>query len=281
MISLEYKIKRFIERTQLLLSSQKYFEMTDAQIAFDRLLSVMDELREKCPWDKKQTIQTLRTLTIEEMYELTDAILEEDWDNIKKELGDVLLHIVFYARIAKEENKFTVAEMINQLCEKLIVRHPHIYGDVKVNDEHDVKKNWEQIKLKEGSKSVLGGVPKGLPAMVKAHRIQEKAKQVGFEWDTREQVWDKIEEEIAELKEAVASNNIDEMENEMGDVLFSFINYARFLNLDSETALERTNRKFINRFSKMETAANKAGKNLAEMTLTEMDAMWNEIKKLE
>ena len=255
--------------------------MTDAQIAFERLLTVMDELREKCPWDKKQTIQTLRTLTIEEMYELTDAILNDDWDNIKKELGDVLLHIVFYARIAKEENKFTVAEMINQLCEKLIVRHPHIYGDVKVNDEHDVKKNWEQIKLKEGSKSVLGGVPKGLPAMVKAHRIQEKAKQVGFEWDTREQVWDKIEEEIAELKEAVASNNIDEMENEMGDVLFSFINYARFLNLDSETALERTNRKFINRFSKMETAANKAGKNLAEMTLTEMDAMWNEIKKLE
>jgi XTP/dITP diphosphohydrolase len=215
------------------------------------------------------------------MYELTDAILDNDWLNIKKELGDVLLHIVFYARIAKEENKFTVAEMINQLCEKLIVRHPHIYADVKVNDEHDVKKNWEQIKLKEGSKSVLGGVPKGLPAMVKAHRIQEKAKQVGFEWDTREQVWDKIEEEIAELKEAVASNNMDEMENEMGDVLFSFINYARFLNLDSETALERTNRKFINRFSKMETAANKAGKNLAEMTLTEMDAMWNEIKKLE
>ncbi|MEN9522528.1 MAG: nucleoside triphosphate pyrophosphohydrolase [Bacteroidota bacterium] len=255
--------------------------MTDSQIAFDRLLKIMDELREQCPWDKKQTIQTLRTLTIEEMYELTDAILNDDWDNIKKELGDVLLHIVFYARIAKEENKFTVAEMINQLCEKLIVRHPHIYADVKVNDEHDVKKNWEQIKLKEGSKSVLGGVPKGLPAMVKAHRIQEKAKQVGFEWDTREQVWDKIEEEIAELKEAVASNNMDEMENEMGDVLFSFINYARFLNLDSETALERTNRKFINRFSKMETAANKAGKNLAEMTLTEMDAMWNEIKKLE
>jgi XTP/dITP diphosphohydrolase len=255
--------------------------MTDAQIAFDRLLNVMDELREKCPWDKKQTIQTLRTLTIEEMYELTDAVLNDDWDNIKKELGDVLLHLVFYARIAKEENKFTVAEMINQLCEKLIVRHPHIYGDVKVNDENDVKKNWEQIKLKEGSKSVLGGVPKGLPAMVKAHRIQEKAKQVGFEWDTREQVWDKIEEEIAELKEAVANNNIDEMENEMGDVLFSFINYARFLNLDSETALERTNRKFINRFSKMETAANKAGKNLAEMTLTEMDAMWNEIKKME
>ncbi|MEY2829528.1 MAG: nucleoside triphosphate pyrophosphohydrolase [Bacteroidota bacterium] len=255
--------------------------MTDAQIAFDRLLNVMDELREKCPWDKKQTIQTLRTLTIEEMYELTDAVLNDDWDNIKKELGDVLLHLVFYARIAKEENKFTVAEMINQLCEKLIVRHPHIYGDVKVNDENDVKKNWEQIKLKEGSKSVLGGVPKGLPAMVKAHRIQEKAKQVGFEWDTREQVWDKIEEEIAELKEAVANNNMDEMENEMGDVLFSFINYARFLNLDSETALERTNRKFMNRFSKMETAANKAGKNLAEMTLTEMDAMWNEIKKLE
>jgi MazG family protein len=255
--------------------------MTDAQIAFDRLLNVMDELREKCPWDKKQTIQTLRTLTIEEMYELTDAVLNDDWDNIKKELGDVLLHLVFYARIAKEENKFTVAEMINELCEKLIVRHPHIYGDVKVNDENDVKKNWEQIKLKEGSKSVLGGVPKGLPAMVKAHRIQEKAKQVGFEWDTREQVWDKIEEEIAELKEAVANNDIDEMENEMGDVLFSFINYARFLNLDSETALERTNRKFMNRFSKMETAANKAGKNLAEMTLTEMDAMWNEIKKLE
>jgi XTP/dITP diphosphohydrolase len=255
--------------------------MTDSQIAFDRLLKIMDELREKCPWDQKQTIQSLRTLTIEEMYELTDAVLNNDWENIKKELGDVLLHLVFYSRIAKEENKFTVAEMINQLCEKLIVRHPHIYADVKVENESDVKKNWEQIKLKEGNKSVLGGVPKGLPAIVKAHRIQEKSKQVGFEWDTREQVWDKIEEEIAELKEAVNNNNLDEMENEMGDVLFSFINYARFIGVDSETALERTNRKFINRFTKMETAATLAGKNLANMSLTEMDAMWNEVKKEE
>jgi XTP/dITP diphosphohydrolase len=255
--------------------------MTDSQIAFDRLLKIMDELREKCPWDQKQTIQSLRTLTIEEMYELTDAVLNNDWENIKKELGDVLLHLVFYSRIAKEENKFTVAEMINQLCEKLIVRHPHIYADVKVENESDVKKNWEQIKLKEGNKSVLGGVPKGLPAIVKAHRIQEKSKQVGFEWDTREQVWDKIEEEIAELKEAVNNNNLDEMENEMGDVLFSFINYARFIGVDSETALERTNRKFITRFTKMETAATLAGKNLANMSLTEMDAMWNEVKKEE
>jgi XTP/dITP diphosphohydrolase len=253
--------------------------MTEPQIAFDRLLKVMDELREKCPWDKKQTIHSLRTLTIEELYELGDAIMDEDWQNIKKELGDVLLHIVFYAKIGSEQNQFNMADVINELCEKLIVRHPHIYGDVKVNDEEDVKKNWEQIKLKEGSKSVLAGVPKGLPAVVKAHRIQEKSKQVGFEWDNREQVWDKIEEEIAELKEAVANDDLKEMENEMGDVLFSFINYARFLGVDAETALESTNRKFIYRFTQMEKAAKAMNKNLAEMTLQEMDAMWNEIKK--
>ncbi len=253
--------------------------MTESQIAFDRLLQIMDELREKCPWDKKQTIHSLRTLTIEELYELGDAIMDEDWQNIKKELGDVLLHIVFYAKIGCEKNKFNISDVINELCEKLIVRHPHIYADVKVNDEEDVKKNWEQIKLKEGSKSVLAGVPKGLPAVVKAHRIQEKAKQVGFEWDTREQVWDKIEEEIAELKEAVANNNLTEMENEMGDIIFSFINYARFIGVDAETALESTNRKFIHRFTQMENAAKTMNKNLAEMTLQEMDAMWNEIKK--
>ncbi len=253
--------------------------MTEAQIAFDRLLKIMDELREKCPWDKKQTIHSLRTLTIEELYELGDAIMDEDWQNIKKELGDVLLHIVFYAKIGSEKNEFNITNVINELCEKLIVRHPHIYGDVKVTDEEDVKKNWEQIKLKEGSKSVLAGVPKGLPAVVKAHRIQEKAKQVGFEWDTREQVWDKIEEEISELKEAVANNNLAEMENEMGDVIFSFINYARFIGVDAETALESTNRKFIHRFMQMENVAKTMHKNLAEMTLQEMDAMWNEIKK--
>ncbi len=253
--------------------------MTESQIAFHRLLQIMDELREKCPWDKKQTIHSLRTLTIEELYELGDAIMDEDWQNIKKELGDVLLHIVFYAKIGSEKNEFNITNVINELCEKLIVRHPHIYGDVKVTDEEDVKKNWEQIKLKEGSKSVLAGVPKGLPAVVKAHRIQEKAKQVGFEWDTREQVWDKIEEEISELKEAVANNNLAEMENEMGDVIFSFINYARFIGVDAETALESTNRKFIHRFMQMENVAKTMHKNLAEMTLQEMDAMWNEIKK--
>jgi XTP/dITP diphosphohydrolase len=246
---------------------------------FSRLVQIMDDLREKCPWDKKQTIQTLRQLTIEETYELTDAITDQDWKGIKEELGDILLHIVFYARIGAEENKFTLEEVINGVCEKLIYRHPHIYGDVKVNDEEDVKRNWEKLKLKEGKKSVLSGVPKSLPSTVKAMRLQEKAKQVGFEWDTKEQVWDKVEEEQQELKEAIASGNRDHMEDELGDVFFSLINYARFLNLDAENALERTNKKFISMFNKMEEEASNSGKPLQDMSLEEMDAIWNKVKK--
>lgn len=246
---------------------------------FLRLVQIMDELREKCPWDKKQTIETLRQLTIEETYELTDAITDKDWKGIKEELGDILLHIVFYAKIGAEENKFTLEEVINGVCEKLIYRHPHIYGDVKVNDEEDVKRNWEKLKLKEGKKSVLSGVPKSLPSTVKAMRLQEKAKQVGFEWDTKEQVWDKVEEEQQELKEAIASGNRDHMEDELGDVFFSLINYARFLGLDAENALERTNKKFISRFNKMEEEAVSSGKPLQDMTLEEMDAIWNKVKK--
>jgi MazG family protein len=247
---------------------------------FLRLVEIMNDLREKCPWDKKQTIETLRQLTIEETYELTDAITDKDWKGIKEELGDILLHIVFYAKIGAEQNKFTLEEVINGVCEKLIYRHPHIYGDVKVNDEEDVKRNWEKLKLKEGKKTVLSGVPKTLPATVKAMRLQEKAKQVGFEWDTKEQVWDKVEEEQQELKEAIASGNRDHMEDELGDVFFSLINYARFLNLDAENALERTNKKFISRFNKMEEEASSSGKPLQDMTLEEMDAIWDKVKKL-
>ncbi len=239
----------------------------------------MDELREKCPWDKKQTIQTLRHLTIEETYELADAITDEDWTGIKEELGDLMLHILFYSKIGTEQNKFTLDEVLNGICEKLIVRHPHIYGDVKVADEEDVKKNWEKIKLKEGKKSVLGGVPPSLPAVVKATRIQEKAKQVGFEWENKEDVWKKVEEEINELQQAIAENDQTHIEEEFGDVLFSLINYARFLQVDAEGVLERTNKKFIQRFQKMEAIANSHGKNLTEMKLDEMDAIWNEVKK--
>ena len=247
--------------------------------AFDRLVNIMNELREKCPWDKKQTIQTLRQLTIEETYELTDAITDNDWKGIKEELGDILLHIVFYAKIATEQQQFTLDEVINGVCEKLIFRHPHIYGDVIVNDEEDVKRNWEKLKLKEGKKSILAGVPKALPATIKAMRLQEKAKQVGFEWETKEQVWDKVEEEKAELFEAIASGNREHMEDELGDVFFSLINFARFLQLDAENALERTNKKFISRFNKMEAEATGTGKALQDMTLEEMDAIWNKIKK--
>ncbi len=239
----------------------------------------MDELREKCPWDKKQTIQTLRHLTIEETYELADAITDEDWTGIKEELGDLMLHILFYSKIGTEQNKFTLDEVLNGICEKLIVRHPHIYGDVKVADEEDVKKNWEKIRLKEGKKSVLGGVPPSLPAVVKATRIQEKAKQVGFEWENKEDVWKKVEEEINELQQAIAENDQTHIEEEFGDVLFSLINYARFLQVDAEGVLERTNKKFIQRFQKMEAIANSHGKNLTEMNLDEMDAIWNEVKK--
>jgi MazG family protein len=249
------------------------------ETSFLQLVKIMDELREKCPWDRKQTIQTLRSMTIEETYELADSILDDDWNGIKEECGDLLLHILFYAKIGNEQNKFTLQEVIQGISEKLIKRHPHIYGDVKVNDEEDVKKNWEQIKLSEGKKSVLSGVPKTLPAVVKATRIQEKAKQVGFEWENKEDVWKKVEEETNELHEAVSSGNTDEMENELGDLMFSLINYARFLQIDAETALERTNKKFIDRFTKMESMAAAKGKQLAEMSLEEMDALWNEIKK--
>ena len=244
-----------------------------------RLVEIMDELREKCPWDKKQNIHTLRQQTIEETYELADAITEENWVAIKEELGDLLLHIVFYSKIGNEQNRFTLQEVIDTICEKLIKRHPHIYGDVVVNNEEDVKKNWEQIKLKEGKKSVLSGVPNSLPAMVKAMRIQEKVKQVGFEWATKEDVWEKVEEEQQELLEAVQSGNQKDIEEEAGDLFFSIINYVRFLNVDAENCLELTNKKFISRFRRMEQIVQERGKDLVEMTLPEMDAVWNEIKK--
>ena len=247
--------------------------------AFNRLVHIMDELREKCPWDKKQTIQTLRQLTIEETYELADAITDNDWKGIKEELGDILLHIVFYAKIGAEQNQFTLEEAINGVCDKLITRHPHIYADVKVNNDDDVKKNWEKLKLKEGKTSVLSGVPKSLPSMIKAMRLQEKAKQVGFEWDTKEQVWEKVEEEKKELFEAIESGDINKIEDELGDVFFSLVNFARFLQVDADNALERTNKKFINRFTRMEAEALKDGKYLHEMSLDEMDSIWNRIKR--
>ncbi len=251
--------------------------------AFERLIKIMDDLREKCPWDKKQTIESLRQLTIEETYELTDAITDKDWKGIKEELGDLLLHIVFYAKIGTEQNQFTLDEVINGVCEKLIFRHPHIYASagsalVEVQDEEDVKRNWEKLKMKEGKTSVLSGVPKSLPATVKAMRLQEKAKQVGFEWENKDQVWEKVEEEKQELLEAIASGDMVHAEEELGDVFFSLINFARFLQIDAENALERTNKKFIDRFSKMETAAQGSGKALQEMSLEEMDAIWNKIK---
>lgn len=247
--------------------------------SFLRLVKIMDELREQCPWDKKQTIHTLRQLTIEETYELTDAISEENWKHIKEELGDLMLHLVFYAKIGTEQQQFTLPEVLNGICEKLIARHPHIYSDVKVDDEEDVKRNWEKLKMKEGKTSVLSGVPKGLPSMVKAIRIQEKAKQVGFEWDNKEQVFDKIEEEIAELKEVVNSGEQDKIEEELGDVFFSLVNYARFLQIDADHALERTNQKFMKRFVQMEQEALSEGKQLTHMTLEEMDSIWNRIKQ--
>ena len=246
--------------------------------AFLRLVQIMDELREKCPWDKKQTIETLRQLTIEETYELTDAITDKDWKGIKEELGDILLHIVFYAKIGAEQNQFTLDEVINGVCEKLIHRHPHIYGDVIVNDDDDVKRNWEKLKMREGKKSILSGVPKALPATVKAMRLQEKAKQVGFEWENKDQVWAKVQEEQEELFAAINAGNVNDMEDELGDVFFSLVNFARFLQLDAENALERTNKKFIDRFTKMEAAALTSGKALTEMTLEEMDAIWNTVK---
>jgi len=249
--------------------------------AFNRLLEIMDDLREKCPWDRKQTIQTLRQQTIEELYELADAITDQDWKSIREELGDLLLHIVFYAKIGKEQQQFTIDDVINGICEKLIYRHPHIYGDVKVENEEEVKQNWEKLKLKEGKTSVLSGVPVSLPALVKAMRLQSKAKQVGFEWDNIDQVWDKVKEEMEELHEVVQQGNADEIEDEFGDVLFSLVNYSRFLKVDAENALERTNKKFIRRFQQMEQMATAQGKTLDEMSLTEMDGLWNEVKKSE
>lgn len=238
----------------------------------------MDDLREKCPWDRKQTIQTLRQLSIEELYELADAITDEDWDGIREELGDLFLHLVFYAKIGAEQGRFTLPEVLEGISDKLVARHPHIYGDVKVRDEEDVKRNWEKLKLKEGKKSVLSGVPGSLPALVKAMRLQEKAKQVGFEWDTTEQVRKKVEEETRELAEAVAGGDPSRIEEEWGDLLFSMVNYARFLNVDAENALEKTNRKFIHRFTRMEAMAAGQGKILAELTLAEMDELWNKVK---
>lgn len=254
--------------------------------AFMRLVSIMDDLREKCPWDRKQTIQSLRQLTIEEMYELADSITDEDWKGIKEELGDLLMHIVFYARIGKEQNRFSLEDVIQGINEKLVARHPHIYSDpanagqvVRVNDEEDVSRNWEKLKLKEGKKSVLSGVPQSLPSVIKAMRLQEKAKQIGFEWNHKEQVWEKVEEETRELQEAVAANNQLMVEEELGDLLFSLINYARFLQVDADHALERTNKKFVNRFTKMEELAMNSGKKLDEMSLEEMDSIWDSIKR--
>ncbi len=284
--------------------------MNEKLIAFDRLLAIMDELREKCPWDKKQTIESIRHLTIEETYELSDAILENDFDKIKKELGDLLLHIVFYSRIASETNAFTIADVCNSLCEKLIHRHPHIYGDVKVKDEHEVKSNWEKLKLLEGKeknlpagqagKSALGGVPNSLPAIIKAYRIQEKARGVGFDWEKPEQVWEKVEEELNELKEVAPTlkEEIQDVlklplgrpertpsegakaEEEFGDLLFALINYARFIEVNPEDALEKTNRKFIKRFQYLEKESAKDGKQLSNMSLAEMDVYWNRAKEL-
>lgn len=255
----------------------------DARLkAFERLLNIMDELRAKCPWDKKQTMETLRHLTIEEVYELADAILLADTNEIKKELGDILLHIVFYSKIASEKNAFDIAEVINAQCDKLIHRHPHIYGDVKVRDEEEVKRNWEQLKLKEkGTQSVLQGVPASLPALIKAMRIQEKAKATGFDWENKQQVWEKVEEEIEEFKKEALEGmtNKEKIVNEFGDLFFSLVNFARFIDVNPEEALERTNLKFIKRFQYLEKSAREAGKKLSEMTLEEMDVYWNEAKK--
>ncbi|MEQ8552651.1 MAG: nucleoside triphosphate pyrophosphohydrolase [Cyclobacteriaceae bacterium] len=254
--------------------------------AFDRLLTIMDELRENCPWDKKQTMETLRHLTIEETYELGDAILENDLEEVKKELGDLMLHMAFYARIGSEKNAFDMADVLNEVCDKLIRRHPHIYADTVADDAQTVSENWEKIKLKEkGNKSVLGGVPGSLPAMVKAMRIQEKARGAGFDWDKKEQVWEKVEEEMNEFKEEfniVGEVNIDKekAQNEFGDLLFSLINYSRFIEINPEEALERTNKKFIKRFNYLEAQSKEDGKILSEMTLPEMDKYWNTAKKL-
>lgn len=253
--------------------------------AFDRLLCMMDDLREKCPWDKKQTMDTLRHLTIEETYELSEAVLQGDLNEVKKEVGDLFLHLVFYAKIGSEQGAFDVTDSLNSLCEKLISRHPHIYGDVVADTEEQVKANWETLKLKEGNKSVLGGVPNSLPALVKAMRIQEKARGAGFDWEEKEQVWEKVEEELVEFKETFVGKDLteadrNEAEGELGDLMFSLVNFARFIDLNPETAVERTNRKFIKRFQHLEKRAAEIGKALSEMTLAEMDVYWEEAKKL-
>jgi len=252
--------------------------------AFERLLNIMDELREKCPWDQKQTMQTLRHLTIEEVYELSDAILDGDLNEVKKELGDLMLHIAFYAKIGSETKDFNITDVLNGIAEKLISRHPHIYGDVIVENEEDVKRNWEQLILKEGNKSVLGGVPSSLPALIKASRIQEKAKGVGFDWEDKSQVWEKVEEELGEFKaeyndKMPSEIDMDKAEGEFGDLLFSLVNYARFIKINPEDALEKTNKKFIHRFKYLENKALEMGKPLKDMTLAEMDVFWNEAKK--
>jgi MazG family protein len=251
--------------------------------AIERLENIMNDLREKCPWDKKQTIQSLRQLSIEECHELADAITDESWDGIKEELGDILLHIIFYTKIASEQGRFKLEDVINGICEKLIVRHPHVYGDVKVNDEEDVKRNWENIKLKEGKKSVLSGVPNSLPSIVQAMRLQEKAKQVGFEWENKEQVWDKVKEEMQEVEVEVqqlsASDSKSKVEAELGDLMFSIINYARFLGIDPDNALNRTNKKFKSRFQAMETIIGERGQQLTDLDLKALDSVWDQVKK--
>ncbi|SNR15661.1 nucleoside triphosphate pyrophosphohydrolase [Tenacibaculum jejuense] len=248
--------------------------------AFNHLLDIMDELREKCPWDKKQTLESLRHLTIEEVYELGDAILDNDLEELKKELGDVLLHIVFYAKIGSEKKAFDIADIANAISDKLIDRHPHIYGDIDVKNEEEVKQNWEKLKLKEGKKSVLEGVPRSLPALVKANRIQDKVAGVGFDWEEPHQVWEKVQEELQELNEEIKDGNQENIEKEFGDVLFSMINYARFIKVNPENALEKTNKKFINRFQYLEEKSKASGKELSDMSLAEMDVFWNEAKKI-
>ena len=261
----------------------KYTTFMDQRLqAFGRLLEIMDDLRSQCPWDKKQTLESLRYLTIEETYELSDAILEKNYEELKGEIGDLMLHLVFYSKIASENNEFDITDVLNAICDKLVRRHPHIYGDVKVQDEEEVKRNWEQIKLKEkGRKTVLQGVPQSLPALVKANRIQEKVKGVGFDWEHDGQVWDKVQEEISELHEEVSTGaSMEKVENEFGDVLFSLVNYARHLNINPEDALERTNKKFIKRFNYLEQKSLELKKPLDQMTLAEMDIYWNEAKSL-
>ncbi len=257
--------------------------MNDKLQAFERLLNIMDELREKCPWDREQTFESLRANTLEEAYELAGAILSKDYNDMKKELGDLLLHVVFYSKIASEEKRFTIADVMNSLCDKLVYRHPHVFGDVAVSGAGQVVENWEQLKLKEkdGNKTVLSGVPKALPALIKANRIQEKVRAVGFDWEERAQVWDKVEEEYRELRKEVSDNNREKTEQEFGDLLFSVVNAARLYGIDPESALERTNQKFMKRFGYLEERTIKAGRSLKEMTLDEMNKIWEEAKQFD